>query len=79
MRIIAVSVALALVTLLAACSTPEERAAKSQERSYKAQEEVARERLRLVDEYQKCVKAAAGDAAKAEACETYLKAADALK
>ncbi len=50
-----------------------------QERSYGAQEEVARQRLELVDKYQQCVKNAAGDALKVEACDSYLRAAEALK
>ena len=70
---------IAVMGLLAACSSPEERAAKAQERSYGAQEEVARQRLELVEKYQQCVKDAAGDAQKAEACDSYLRAAEALK
>jgi len=54
------------------CSTPKEKA-------YEAQEEVHKERLELVDEYKACIKDAGDDKAKAEACERYLKAADALK
>ena len=65
--------------LLAACSTPEERAAKAQERSHSAQEEVARERLELVDTYQDCVKEAGGNKQNTEACDSYLKAAEAVK
>jgi hypothetical protein len=64
---------------LAACSTPEERAARAQERSYEAQEEVALERLRLVDKYQDCAKQAAGNVEKIEACDSYLRSAEALK
>ena len=71
--------ALFLLAAVAGCSTPEERAAAAQERSYDAQEEVARQRLELVDKYQACVEEAAGDALKTEACESYLKAAEALK
>ena len=70
---------IAVMGLLAACSSPEERAAKAQERSYGAQEEVARQRMELVEKYQQCVKDAAGDAQKAEACDSYLRAAEALK
>ncbi len=65
--------------LLAACSNPQKDAAKAQERSYEAQEEVTRERLELVEKYQQCVKNAAGDALKVEACDSYLRAAEALK
>ena len=65
--------------LLAACSTPEERAASAKARSLTAQEQAIKQRLNLVDQYQKCVKAAAGDNPKVEACDSYLKAAQALQ
>ncbi len=65
--------------LLAACSNPQKDAARAQERSYEAQEDVTRQRLELVDKYQQCIKNAAGDALKAESCDSYLRAAEALK
>ncbi len=68
-----------LIALLAACSTPQERAAEAQEGAYKAQEKVAKQRLELVEKYQACVKDAGGNQQKATACESYLKAAEALK
>ena len=64
---------------LAACSTPAEDAAKAQKRSYDATGAVAEERLKLVDEYRDCVGASAGDELKVEACDSYLRAAEALK
>ncbi|KPK51573.1 MAG: hypothetical protein AMJ63_11980 [Myxococcales bacterium SG8_38_1] len=69
-----VSVAM-LIGFLAACSSPQDRAAKAQESSYKAQEKVAKERLKLVEKYQACIK----NAEKAAACDSYLKSAEALK
>ena len=68
-----------MIGLLAACATPEEKAAQAQEGSYKAQENVANRRLELIDKYQSCVKDAAGNKQKAEACDSYLRAAEALK
>jgi len=59
------------VGALAACSSPQDRAAKAQEGAYDAQQKVAQERLKLVEKYQACMKAAA--------CDSYLKSADALK
>ena len=53
--------------------------ASSQDKAYKAQESVHKERLKLIDEYQKCLKKAGSDKAAADACESYLKAAEALK
>ena len=65
--------------LLAACSSPEEDAAKAQKRSYDAIGAVAEERLKLVDEYRDCVADSGSDAQKIEACDTFLRAAEALK
>lgn len=73
-----VSVAM-LIGFLAACSSPQDRAAKAQESSYKAQEKVAKERLKLVEKYQACIKNAGDDQQKAAACDSYLKSAEALK
>ena len=64
---------LALVVGLAlGCASPQDKA-------YKAQERVHKERLKLVDEYKKCLKKAGTDQAAVEACDSYLKAAEALK
>ncbi len=60
------------VGITLACSTPQDNA-------YKAQEKVHKERLKLVEKYQKCLKEAGEDQVKKEACEQYLKAAEALK
>ena len=65
--------------LFAACSTPQERAADAQAGASEAQQKVAEERLKLVNKYQTCVKEAGADQQKAAACDSYLKAADALK
>jgi hypothetical protein len=58
--------------LLAACASAEERAAR-------ADEEVANRRLELIEQHQDCVEEANGDQTKIDACETYLKEAEALK
>jgi hypothetical protein len=68
-----------LIALLAGCSSPQDKAAQAQQGSYEAQERVAKERLNLVNKYQQCVKDAGDNQQKAAACESYLKAADALK
>ena len=65
--------------LLGACASPQDKAANAQADAAKAQERVANERLELVNKYQKCVKDAGDDQQKAAACDSYLKAADALK
>ena len=51
----------------------------TQDKAYKAQENVHNERLVLVEKYQKCLKEAGDDNMKTEACDQYLKAAEALK
>lgn len=51
----------------------------AQKRAYKSQSKVHQERLNLVDEYKKCLDKAGDDNVKVEACDSYLKAAEALK
>jgi hypothetical protein len=67
-----------LIGLLAACTSPQEKAADAQAAAAKAQEEVAKRRLDLVAKYQSCVKDAGADQQKVAACDSYLKAAQAL-
>ncbi|MFC1823138.1 hypothetical protein ACFL9T_10555 [Thermodesulfobacteriota bacterium] len=61
-----------IVGLTLGCASPQDKA-------YKAQEKVHEERLKLVEKYQKCMKDAGDDQAKAQVCDQYLKAAEALK
>ena len=79
MRHLPILICIVFMGLLAACSNPQKDAARAQKHSYEAQEEVTRQRLELVDKYQQCVKNAAGDALKVEACDSYLRAAETLK
>ena len=79
MRRFQILICIVFLGFLAACSTPEKDAARAQKRSYEAQEDVARQRLDLVVKYQDCVKNAAGDALMVEACDSYLRSAEALK
>ena len=72
MKSITVVVLSLVVGLTLACSSPQDKA-------YKAQERVHKERLKLVDEYKKCIQKAGDDTEKVEACDQYLKAAEALK
>jgi len=67
------------IGMLTACSTPQEKAYKAQEKSHSAQEKIYKERLKLVDEYKKCLEKAGDDKTKVEACDQYLRAAEALK
>ncbi len=72
MKAISVLMFVLVIGMFTACSTPQDKA-------YKAQERVHKERLKLVDEYKKCLKKAGSDKEKVEACDQYLKAAEALK
>ncbi len=81
MHRLGILVAVIAVATVSACSspTPEERAARAKQQSYEAQTGIAKERLRLVDQYRDCVIEAGEDIVKVEACDSYLKAAEALK
>jgi hypothetical protein len=61
-----------IVGMTLACSSPQDRA-------YQAQEKVHKERLKLVEKYQKCMKEAGADEQKKASCDQYLKASEALK
>ncbi len=64
---------------LMACSSPERQALRAQTDASNAQAEVSNERLKLVEQYKECISDAGADSAKAAACESYLKAANALQ
>ena len=63
---------LAITLLIAGCGNAERKANKSVAK-------VNSERLSLIKDYEKCIKKAGEDEVKSEACDTYLKAADALR
>lgn len=72
MKSIRILVLVFVLGLVLGCASPQDRA-------YEAQEKVYKERLRLVDEYKKCVEKSGTDKQKLETCDQYLKAAEALK
>jgi hypothetical protein len=72
MRLIHFFLMLIVALAFMSCSSPQDKA-------YKAQENVHNERLVLVEKYQQCLKEAGDDSVKTEACDQYLKAAEALK
>lgn len=63
---------LAITLLIAGCGSAERKANKSVAK-------VNNERLSLIKDYEKCIKKAGEDEVKSEACDTYLKSADALR
>ena len=72
MRLMSIFLVGFMILITLACSTPEERV-------HKAKESVHKERLNLVEEYKKCLEEAGDDKEKTEACDRYLKAAEALR
>lgn len=61
------------------CSSAERKAQRSERRANQAQESVHQERLKLVEDYKKCLQKAGADKEKTEACDSYLRAAEALR
>ncbi len=68
-----------VMMLIGACGNPEKKAHKASAKASNAEEKIHQERLKLVEQYKKCVEDAGEDQAKVEACDSYLRAADALK
>lgn len=79
MKMIHFSLLLFVALSLLACGSPERQALRAQADASNTQAEVNNERLKLIEEYQKCTADAGTDSAKAETCESYLKAANALQ
>ncbi len=79
MRFVMSIACLGLVGLMSGCGSSARQADRAQERAYEAQERITEQRLELVEKYQDCVEDADGNQTKVTACESYLKAADALK
>ena len=63
MRHLPILICIVFMGLLAACSNPQKDAAR-------AQKDVVRQRLELLDKYRQCATNAAGDALKVEACDS---------
>ena len=79
MKVLQTTCLAALLLGIASCGISEGRAARASRKASKAQESVSKERLKLIEQYKKCVEQAGGDPQKTEACDTYLKAAEALQ
>lgn len=83
LRLLPVVVALCA---LAACSSPEEKAAaakqeaaEAQKEAYQADTEMKQERMKLLEEYKACVKKAQDENKDVESCDYLLKAVEATK
>lgn len=67
------------ILLTTACTGMTERSAnRSQAQASRAQGAVAQERLNLVEQYRTCVSEAGDDVPQIEACDVYLRSAEAL-
>lgn len=77
MNYAAMMCAVGTAVLVAACSTPQERAARAQEKSYKLDAEIKRERLNLLEEYKECVESKRPGTE--SQCDYLLKAAEAIR
>lgn len=71
---------------LAACSSPEEKAAEAQEEAaeaqkeaYEADTEIKQERLKMLQEYKDCVQKAQEDKKDTASCDYLMKAVEATK
>ena len=71
--------AVSLLATSACTGVSKRKAARSETQANKAQEQVAKERLALIEEYQTCVTDAGDSLTAIEGCDVYLKSAEALK
>ncbi len=69
-------VSLTFITLTS-CSNAERRASKAQTKTYESQLELNKRKMKLVDEYQACIKKSK-TAEESEDCDSYLRAAEGL-
>ena len=79
MKLVKVLVIVCVVLIVVACGRTERKANRATAKSANSQTKIAEERLKLVDDYKKCVEKAGEDKNKVEACDSYLKAAESLQ
>jgi len=72
MKLLRIFLVVIVAVMISACQSAERRETRSKT-------ELNKEKVKLSQEYQKCVKKAEGDKDKEAECEKYLKAAEALK
>ena len=72
MKLMRIFLVVIVAGMMSACGSAETKLNKSQS-------EINKEKIKLSEEYQKCMKKAEGDKDKEAECEKYLKAAEALK
>jgi len=79
MRLVMTLIIVCVAVMVVGCASPENRAYKAKAKSADYQSKIAKERLKLVEDYKKCIEKAGEDNNKIEACDSYLKAAESLK
>ena len=79
MKIVKTLIVVCFMVMIVACGHRERQALKATRKAADSQSAVSQERLKLIEDYKKCVEKAGEDRNKVEACDTYLKAAEALK
>ena len=72
MKLMRIFLVVIVAGMMIACGSAERKANKSQA-------EMNKEKIKLSEEYQKCMKKAKGDKDKEAGCEQYLKAGETLK
>ena len=78
-RRIGLVVAIALSATLGGCASPQEKAANAQTEVAEAELKLKEERLAMLEDYKECIADAGDDKVKADACDSILKAIEALK
>jgi outer membrane biogenesis lipoprotein LolB len=79
MKLQKILILVTVVLIMIGCGMSERRANRATAKSADYQTKVSKERLKLIDDYKKCVEKAGEDKEKIEGCDSYLKAAEALK
>jgi len=67
------------VVFIGACQSAERRESRAKANAADSEAKVHEERLKLIDEYKKCLEEAGDEGKKVEECDRYLRAAEALK
>ncbi len=79
MKLVKTLIIVCVVVMVVGCGGAERRSHRAKAKSSGYQSKIAKERLKLVEDYKKCIKKAGEDNNMIEACDSYLKAAESLK
>ena len=76
-KTITVILVASIFIMLAGCSSAERRSAKAATKTYKSQTELNERKMKLVNQYQDCIKKSTTPE-ESESCDSYLRAAEGL-